>query len=187
MNAKANTWRLGAVTRNLILLPALVVAVSLALTGAASAQTAFQASIKGINTKPGPPCAPTITTPVTGVLCGSTTIAGYGPAVWTLNANITGALSSACFTYTGTTTFQLLSGDGTLFLDETGTACAPGNSGSAPRHDWFGPPLFATASWTVDPASTGVFAGLASSQSAGTDTAQLAGAHTSATYTGTLS
>lgn len=93
MNAQANNWKLGAFTRRLIVLPALVVAVSLAFTGAASAQTAFQASVKG-NNPPPKPC-PTTT------FCGSANIAGYGPATWTLNGISTTPVSSGICPRTG--------------------------------------------------------------------------------------
>lgn len=183
MNANANTWRPGALTRHLILLAGLVAVLSAAFTGAASAQTTFQARVTGINPKPNPPCVSTVTPPTPAVFCGSASIAGYGPAFWTLNATAT-SLTSPCFTYTGTTTFRLLQSrpPSTLVLDEIGTACSPGKSGSAPSQG-FGSPLFANASWTVDPASTGIFAGVTGE---GTDTAQSTGAATIGTYTGTL-
>jgi hypothetical protein len=183
MNAQANNWKLGAFTRRLIVLPALVVAVSLAFTGAAYAQTAFQASVKG-NNPPPKPC-PTTT------FCGSANIAGYGPATWTLNGISTTPVSSGicprtglvpAFTYTATTTFELLNGGGTLILDESGLVCAPGNSGSAPPQS-HGFPEYASSSWTVDPLSNGQFSGLTGS---GTDALHAAGAHFSGTYTGTL-
>ena len=182
---KRTNGKLGALTRGLIVLPALVVALSLAFTGAASAQTAFQASVNGINPKPKPPCAPTITSPPrAAVFCGSASIAGYGPVVWTLNATPTSPVISGCFNYSGTTTFELLGGGGTLVLDETGQACAPGNSGaSSASANSFGHPTYATASWMVDPASTGQFEGVTR---AGTDTLHAAGAQLMGTYTGTL-
>jgi hypothetical protein len=164
--------------------PLIVVAVGLAFTAAASAQTTFQARVIGINPKPDPPCAPTMSSPnLTGIFCGSANIAGYGPATWTLNGAVTSS-TTPCFSYTGTTTLQLLSGDGTLVLDETGTACSPGNSASAPRKDWFGVGFFVNASWRVDPvASTGIFAGVTGG---GTDTGHSVGTSTIVTYTGTL-
>jgi hypothetical protein len=184
MNAKANAWRPGAVMRHLIVVPALVAAVSLAFTGAASAQT-FQASVKA-NTPPPEPCPGTIT------FCGSASIAGYGPATWTLTAITTTPTSGPCpygppafvsdFTYTATTTFELLSGDGTLVLDESGLVCAPGNSASAPPQS-HGFPEYASSSWTVDPLSNGVFSGMTGS---GTDALHAAGAHFSGTYSRTL-
>jgi hypothetical protein len=186
MKAKANAWRPGAVPRYLTLSFALVVALSVAFTGPASAQTqlSFQATVKG-NTPPPKPC-PTTT------FCGSASIAGYGPATWTLNAISTTPASGPCpygppafvsdFTYTATTTFELVSGGGTLVLDETGLVCAPGNSASAPPQS-LGFPEYASSSWTVDSLSNGQFSGLTGS---GTDALHAAGAHFSGTYSGTL-
>jgi len=180
MNAKANASRPGAVMRHLILVPALVAAVSLAFTGAASAQTAFQASVKGITTKTEPPCAQTIASPPTvyAVFCGSASIAGYGPATWTLNVT-NNTTSEPCFTYQAVTTFELLSDDSTLVLDESGLVCAPGNSYPSVGH-----PLKSTGSWTVDPLSNGQFSGLTGG--AGTDALHTAGAQIHGTYSGTL-
>ena len=134
MNAKANAWRAGALTRPVKPLPALVVVLSLAFTGAASAQTAFQANVNGITPK-SMPCATTF--------CGTASITGYGPATWTLNAISTTPVSGPCpygppalvsaFTYQATTTFELSdSAQSTLVLNESGLVCAPGNSQSAP-------------------------------------------------------
>ena len=166
MNAKGNAWRPGAVMRHLIFAPALVVALSLAFTGAASAQTAFQASVSGVVPKPKPPC-PTTT------FCGSASIAGYGPATWTLNVTNNTTVSPACFTYQAVTTFELLSDDSTLVLDESGLVCGPGNSYPALPPTSFGGPLKSTGSWTVDPLSNGQFSGLTG---AGTDALHTAGA-----------
>jgi hypothetical protein len=187
MNVKQYTSRFGAFRRCLIVLSALVVALSLAFTGVASAQS-FQASVKA-NTPPPKPC-PTTT------FCGSASIAGYGPATWTLTATTTTVSPAPCpppfrnglvstFTYTATTTFDLLSGDGTLVLDESGLVCAPGNSASAqaPTPSKGFPEYASNSSWTVDPLSNGVFGGLTGS---GTDALQAAGAHFSGTYSGTL-
>jgi hypothetical protein len=186
MRANANRWRPGPVLRYLALSGALVVALSVAFTGVASAQTpiSFEASVKG-NTPPPKPC-PTTT------FCGSANIAGYGAASWTLNALSTTPASGPCpygppafvsdFTYTATTTFTLLSGGGTLVLDESGLVCAPGNSASAPAQSR-GFPEYAMSSWTVDPLSSGQFSGLTGS---GSDALHAAGAHFSGTYSGTL-
>ena len=184
MNAKANASRPGAVMRHLILVPALVAAVSLAFTGAASAQTAFQASVKGITTKTEPPCAQTIASPPTvyAVFCGSASIAGYGPATWTLNVT-NNTTSEPCFTYQAVTTFELLSDDSTLVLDESGLVCAPGNSASAPPQSR-GFPEYASSIWTVDSLSNGQFSGLTGG--AGTDALHTAGAQIHGTYSGTL-
>jgi hypothetical protein len=182
MNTKANKSKLGTFTRRLMVLPALVVALSLASTGTASAQTAFQATVKDVPGNAGP-CATT--------LCGSASIAGYGPAVWTFTVLTLnpGGLSPQCSPYTAITTFQLLSGGGTLVLDEQGVACSPGNSGNAPRQDTFGFPWnLITASWNVDTtgvygANTGAFAGLTG---AGTATGKFDGPALRDAYTGSL-
>jgi hypothetical protein len=71
MNLNAKAWGPGALTRVVILLPALVVALSLTFAGAASAQS-FQASVKGIT--PRDKACPTTT------FCGTASIAGHGPA-----------------------------------------------------------------------------------------------------------
>jgi hypothetical protein len=184
MNAKANAWRPGVVTRYLLLLPALVVALSLSFTGAASAQPAFQATVKGISPKT-KPCATTF--------CGTASIAGIGPATWTINVpdNGTTPASGPCpygppalvkaFTYTATTTFTLSDGS-TLVLNESGLVCAPGNSQSAPPQS-FGFPEYANSSWTVEGTPTGQFEGLAGA--AGTDALHAAGAQISGTYSET--
>ena len=182
MNAKTYTRRSGSVARHLHLLPALVVALSLAFAGAASAQTSFQATVNGINPKPKPPCPTTF--------CGTASIAGYGPATWTLNAISTTPVSSACpstglvsaFTYQATTTFELLSDGSTLVLNETGLVCAPGNSSSAPPQSFGFPEYAKNSSWTVESGS-GQFGGLTG---AGTDALHAAGARISGTYSGTL-
>jgi hypothetical protein len=182
MNTKAKKSKLGTITRRLIVLPGLVVAVTLAFTAAASAQTAFQANVKAV---PGNdwPCA--------GPVCGIASIAGYGPAAWTLDVLTVnpGGISPQCSPYTGVGTFQLLNGDGTLVLDEQGIICTPGNSGNAPRQDPFGAPIsLIAASWNVDTtgvygANTGVFAGLTGT---GTDTGKFDGPALKDAYTGTL-
>lgn len=167
---------LRAMTRYLILLPALVAGLSLGFSAAASAQTAvpFQASVNGIHPKPKPPCPTT-------AFCGSANIAGYGAATWTLDFTITGAVSSACFGYTATTAFQLLSDNSTLVLNENALACAPGNSVAPPQS--FGVPLYSkNSTWTVAAAS-GQFSGMTGE---GTDALRTDGARAYGTYTGTL-
>ena len=52
--AQATKLTLGRRKRGLIVVPALVLALSLAFTGAASAQSGFQATVKGANPKPTP-------------------------------------------------------------------------------------------------------------------------------------
>lgn len=191
MNVKANARSAGALTRSHILLPVLVVALSLSFTGAASAQTAFEASVNGDNaSSPAakPPC------PSLSAFCGTARIGGYGPATFTINVLATVPTSGPCpfgppglrsfFTYTATTTFTLSDGS-TLGLDESGLVCAPGNSGSVPPQSFvYGLPLYANNStWTVESA-TGQFSGLTGG--AGTDALHAAGARISGTYSGTL-
>ena len=103
----------------------------------------------------------------------SASIAGYGPAVWTMNGTPTSPTISGCFTYTATTTFQLPGGDSTLVLDENAAACAPGNSSSAPSHACSVPLYSKNSTWSVDPASSGVFFGMSGG---GTDALETAGA-----------
>jgi hypothetical protein len=170
--------------------------VSLALTGAASAQT-FQTTANG-TPRTGKTCVQTIPSQyvTANVLCGSADIPGYGSAVWTDNIlTVVPGATPACVAYTSVTTFQLPDSS-TLVLDEgqpdkPGSACSPGNSWNNPRKNPFGAPWPAggvTASWTVDPtgaygANTGAFA---TASGAGTMTGQYAGPEVKATYTGTL-
>jgi hypothetical protein len=178
MNTEANNSKLSSFTRRLMVLPALVAAVTLASTGSASAQTAFQATVKAV---PGNdlPCAQ--------ALCGSASIDGYGPAAWTFDL-LTLPPGGQCSPYTGISTFQLLSGGGTLVLDEQGVVCTPGNSGNAARQDLFGAPITITTGWNVDTTgvygtNTGVFAGLTGT---GTATGKFDGPSFKDAYTGTL-
>jgi hypothetical protein len=166
----------------------LVVALSLAFTASASAQTAFQASVTANTPKPKPCSNPGF--------CGTADIAGYGPATYTTivtsETNVSSAPcpppfppgSSSAFAYTMTDTFQLLSDGSTLVVDESGLVCTPGNSqaGITPAGSF---PAYASASWTVDTTQppTGQFAGLTGS---GTDAGHSAGAHLSLIYSGTL-
>lgn len=157
----------------LILLPALVVGLSLAFAGGASAQTGFHATITSITPKP-KPC------PNGDVLCGTATT-NFGRATWTWNP--TAAFnpdSPSCDTYEAAVTFALVDGS-TLVLDDAGLICGPGasflNSGSP--HS-FGNPFDLTGSWTVLSA-TGQFGSITGP---GTDSLHLAGAYGSGTYTG---
>jgi hypothetical protein len=191
MNAKATARRLGAVTRRLILLPAIGVALTIAFTGAASAQaTPFQASVtstllRGGGTLPSGACS-------NGAYsCGTASIAGYGAASWNLYViNNTNVPSSCGSTYAATTYFTLASDpSSTLVLDEGGSLCGLGHDGAAYRGYFaegskaYGHPFAIVGSWTVDPASTGQFAGLGGS---GTDRVNVAGAHAAGSYNGTL-
>lgn len=182
MNVTANAWSAGSPTRPVKLLLWLVVTLSLSFSGAASAQPAFQASVNGISPK-SMPCATTF--------CGTASIAGYGPATWTLNAISTTPASGPCpygppalvsaFTYQATTTFELKDGS-TLVLNESGLVCAPGNSQSAPPQSFGFPEYANNSNWTVQSAG-GQFSGLTGG--AGTDVLHAAGRQISGTYRGT--
>ena len=91
-------------------------------------------------------------------------------------------------TYTDATIYFTLDSDpgSTLVLDDSGNFCFPGNDGAGffkegPKA--YGHPFTLVGSWTVDPSSTGQFAGLAGS---GTSLQEAAGAHWAGSYTGTL-
>ena len=181
MSDNAHRWKPGAVTRHLILLPALAVAVSLAFTGAASAQTAFQADVTATDTLPAGPC------PTGAFFCGTADIAGYGAASWNFFlTGVTISQTSCGSTYTAITDFTFADGS-TLVVNEGGPICGPGKDAAGYFSEGpkaYGHPNYPDGTWTVDTAdSTGQFAGLAGS---GTDALHAAGAHASGSYTGTL-
>ncbi len=186
MNAtRARKPRSGALKPRLMLLPALVVALSLTFTGAASAQAPFQASVSSTATLPGGFCA-------NGAFyCGTANIAGYGAARWDWYVlGFTGAPGACGSTYQAMTEFTLASDPGsTLVVDEQGNLCGLGDDGAAYRGYFaggpkdFGRPYAIVGNWTVDPASTGQFAGLSGS---GTDLVNTAGANVAGSYSGTL-
>jgi hypothetical protein len=169
----------------MLALSALLAALSLAFTGTASAQTSFQTSVTWTGTLPAGPCSNG------AYICGTAKIAGYGAATW--NFYVTGNTNdfSPCgSTYTATTYFTLVSDPGsTLVLDEGGSLCGLGHDGAAYRGYFYngskayGHPFEIVGSWTVDPASTGQFGGLAGS---GTDLVHVAGAHAAGSYSETL-
>jgi hypothetical protein len=178
---KQHKWRRAAP-------PLIVVAVALAFTAAASAQTTFQADVDA-NTPPPKVCS-------NSGFCGSASIAGYGSATFTSNiTNVIQVANAPCsppsgspalpqgsmndFTYTMTDTFHF--SDGNLVIDESGLACVPGHNESGAHAG--GDPRFVSGTWTVDSTSTGQFAGLTGS---GTDLAHLAGGSVSGIYSGTL-
>jgi hypothetical protein len=172
--AQANKLTLGARTRRLIVFTALLVALSLAFAGGASAQTGFQARVRSVNPRPNP-C------PGGNFFCG-TASTNDGPATWTFLVISNSPLSNQCLSYEATSTFVLADGS-TLVLDEHGSVCEPGNAFSAPGNFGHsnGNPFTATGSWTVQSA-TGQFASITGS---GTDTLTSAGAQGSGTYTST--
>ena len=177
-----NRWKPGP--RHLILLSALLAALSLAFTGTASAQTSFQASVTFTGTLPAGPCSNQ------AYICGTANIAGYGAATWNFYTTSSTVVVSPCgSTYTATTYFTLVSDPGsTLVVDESGSLCGLGHDGAAYRGYFnegskaFGHPFAIAGSWHVDSAS-GQFAGLTGS---GTDLVHIAGAHAAGSYTGTL-
>jgi hypothetical protein len=163
----------------------LAAALSLAFAGTASAQTSFQASTTSTATRPAGPCANG------AYICGTANIAGYGAASWNLYVTgFTGVFSPCGTTYTAMTYFTLVSDPAsTLVLDESGTFCGLGHDGAAycgyfyNGSKAYGHPFSIVGNWAVNPASTGQFANLTGS---GTDVVNIAGAHASGSYSGTL-
>jgi hypothetical protein len=180
--AIATGSRSRSIARRLMLVSALVVALSVAFTGAASAQTSFQATVHATQPLPAEPCS-------NGAFaCGTANLAGYGAASWNLYVTSATAVVSSCgSSYTATTEFTLASDPGsTLVLDESGPLCAPGKDGAGffkESSTAYGHPFTFVGSWTVDPTSTGQFFGLAGS---GSDLVNTAGANVAGSYTGTL-
>lgn len=187
MSVNANRWTSGPFMHRLVLLPVLGVALSLAFAAPASAQTAFQAD--GTSTaqrgSTPTPCANG------AYICGMADLAGYGAATWNLFVTSVGADYSACgSTYTATTDMTLSSDPGsTLVLDEVGNLCGLGHDGAAYKAYFvqgpqaWGHPFAFVGTWSVDPTSTGQFAGIAGS---GTDSINVAGANVHGSYTGML-
>jgi hypothetical protein len=151
---KTYTLKARSVIRRLVLLPALVVGLSLAFTGAASAQTV--ASIDNVSTNgnghPGPQCP-------NNFYCGYANIPGYGAAFWSFNSPAGATPTSPnCASYVGTSTFTLIDHPASqLVLNEYTVFCTPGNSVNAPNywkvtngHPWaYGHPGRVTGTWTV--------------------------------------
>jgi hypothetical protein len=170
------------IARRLILVSALVVALSLAFTGAGSAQTPFQATVSATVPLPAP-CS-------NGAFaCGTADLAGYGAASWSIFFTAFTVVQTSCgSSYTDAIVdFTLASDpDSTLVLDESGSFCFPGLDGRSffkEGPNSYGHPFTLVGSWTVDPTSTGQFVGLTGS---GTDLQTAAGAHWAASYSGTL-
>lgn len=168
-----------------MLASALAVALTIAFTGVAFAQAPFRASVTYTGPKPSGGCANG------AYFCGTANIADYGVASWDLfvlgNTNVQSRCGS---TYTAITYFTLASDPAsTLVLDEGGDLCGLGHNGAAYRGYFaggskdFGHPFAVVGNWTVDPSSTGRFAGLTGS---GTDFVRVAGAHSAGSYSGTL-
>jgi hypothetical protein len=171
-----------SVARPVLPVAALVVALSVAFTGTASAQTAFQADVKGTSPRP-------VACSNGAFFCGTANVAGYGTASWDLYLDGATIVSqTACgITYTATTVFTLASDGSTLVLNESGYICVPGKDGAsffAEGPNSYGNPDYPHGTWTVDTAdSTGQFAGLGGS---GTDDLHSAGGHAAGSYVGAL-
>ena len=183
--------------RPLLLLPAFVVGLSLAITGAASAQGSFEAVGRVNGPAQTKDCMPG------AFFCGTAILTGYGAASWDLFVVGNTIVDTPCGSmYAGETDFTLASDpSSTLVLDESGNLCGLGHDGAAyngffsngPKAN--GNPFAAVGSWTTattdctavpgepPPCSTGVFAGLPGS---GTDRITVAGLQASGTYSGTL-
>jgi len=178
--AMATGSRSRSIAGRLMLVSALVLALSLAFTGAASAQPALQANVAGTGTPRG--CSNGAT------LCGTANIAGHSTANWNwFVTGVTPVQTSCGTTYTATVDFTLASDGSTLALNESGYICAPGKDAIgffAEGPMALGHPNYPHGTWTVDTAdSTGQFAGLDGS---GTDDLQNAGGQVSGSYSGTL-
>jgi hypothetical protein len=137
--------------------------------------TDFNADVQATIKRPDGPCADGARR------CGDALLAGFGPAEWRFYLASFQPISQSCGSYTAIVTFTL-EDESQLTLDEAGIVCGPGKSFFAtPNFSW-GNPDEVAASWEVQGA-TGQFAGMIGS---GTDTGRSAGAHVTATYTGTL-
>ena len=121
---------------------------------------------------------------VCGLLpCGTTTLPGFGQALWTLIPVADPAPTRGCEPAQAFVRFELLSTGDQLFVDVDGQVCYPGNSNAAPGSaKSFGNPLRATGTFTISGGS-GVFAGASGS---GTATLFAAGAVVRISATGTL-
>ena len=109
-----------------MLVPALVVALTLAFTGAASAQTPFQATVSAPTRLPAP-CSNG------AFVCGTANLAGYGAASCSILFNDFTVVQTSCgSTYTDATIYFTLDSDpgSTLVLNDSGNFCFPGNDGA---------------------------------------------------------
>lgn len=117
------------------------------------------------------------------VLCGTTTIPGYGEARYVIVPTGVTLTSRSCGDVSAVASLEFTDGSGTLSFALEGQICYPGNSTNTPGVTRaFGNPFQATATYTIT-AGTGVFAG-----AGGTGTASVtsAGAHVVARLSGTL-
>jgi hypothetical protein len=117
------------------------------------------------------------------VLCGTTTLPGFGTADYTLIAVADPTPTRGCEPATAFVTFDLRSTHDLLTVEVDGQVCYPGNSNVAPGAlKSFGNPLRATGTFTIT-GGTGVFEGATGS---GTATLFAAGARVNIKATGTL-
>ena len=117
------------------------------------------------------------------VLCGTTTLPGFGLADYTLIAVADPTPTRGCKPATAFVTFDLRSTHDLLTVQVDGEVCYPGNSNVAPGAlKSFGNPLRATGAFTVT-GGTGVFEAATGS---GTATLFAAGGRVSIRATGTL-
>lgn len=96
------------------------------------------------------------------VFCGVGSLAGFGQAtISILEEGFNEIEGSNCLEVTREEQIELLSGGGSLIIDESGTFCRPGGSGeSHATPSSYGGPGRWDLSFVVDPAaSSGVFAG----------------------------
>jgi len=183
---KTYTLMVRSIMRPLVLLPALVVGLSLAFTGAASAQTVpFHANVNDI-TPIGPPSARSWPCP-TIYFCGRASIAGYGAAFWSFDESPDvppTPVSSDCSVYTGTSTFTLSDGSTLVLNEKNFVFCEAGNSGNAPGWQYaVGHPGRGNGNWTVQ-TGTGQFSRLTGGS--GTDTLRTNGALLAVAWSGTV-
>jgi hypothetical protein len=153
----------------------LAVSVFGTITLSAAAETiSFYAEVSGQVKKP-------TGCPEGAFVCGDTKINDFGKAKFLYYLTGGVPISNQCVDYTAIAIFTLADGS-RLVLDESGTACGPGNSFfTTPPSSW-GNPTEVDGTWTVLEA-TGQFGGMTGS---GTNTALSTGARLDAVYQGTL-
>ena len=148
---------------------AVLAGIALLTPGAASAQTMFQAKIIGHIT-------PHALCPYGVQICGVATIVGFNaPAEYRWSVTSTSPPTKSCGSFTawldyGATATLTLPDGSKLTVDETGTACYPGNSFPTGGLSW-GNPRTVLGKWTVQSAR-GQFSGISGN---GTDTGRTVG------------
>jgi hypothetical protein len=149
---------------------------SLLVTHAAFARAqdvGFDAVVKGKIQRP-------LGCPDGAYLCGDAVIFGLGLAQYRWFLNSFAPLSDSCGEYTATVSLTLE--DSSLFMDEGGFACSPGNSVSSDPPISCGQPTDASGSWEVI-SGPGEFARMTGG---GANTLKVTGADFRATYAGML-